>query len=113
MQEWLCHRLLVAGSPVALQYLAYLYMKEHFPFPPLTFTILAFVLPSLTLRDYRRRHIVPICIIPASFAAAIMVLAVQCSIAQPKNPCAFHWFGFFLWVALLVINLLRKVEVFR
>lgn len=113
MSEWLWYRFLIPGSPIALQYLAYVSMNQAFPFPPLTFAILACVFPSLTVNDYRKKYLVPICILPASFAGVIVVLAVQCLISHPTSPCRFHWYGFYLWLGLLIVNLLRKVEVFR
>lgn len=112
MSEWFWYRFVIPGLPVFLQWLAYLSKERPYPFPPLTFSILACIFPSVTAKDYYKRHLLAACIIPSACSGALLVLAVQRTLDCPTSTSLFHWLGFVLWVTLLVVNLLRKAEVF-
>ncbi len=104
---WIYVRLIVPAGPILIQYVLYALDLFTPPFPQATFILLLFTLALVTATEYQSlASLIYGSIIPA-LAATILYTAYILTIDNPSAHQQTLLVGFYLWVLLFTINLLR------
>ncbi len=106
---WIYMRLLVPTGPILIQYALHGLGLYSPPFPQHTYTLLVFTLSLVTVTEYENTTWMLYASVTPAIGASILYTVYLLTIDKPDTHRLALLVGFYLWLILVAINLLRVI----
>ena len=106
---WIFVRLLVPTGPILIQYLLFGLNLYTPPFPQPTYIVLLFSLALVTLTEYQAISAAIYGSVIPAIGASVLYTAYILKIDDPSQHYRTLVLGFYLWLLLITINVVRVV----
>ena len=114
LSVWFFFRLVVPISPIIIQYALFAFNLYSPKFPQTTYITMVFSLSLATLVEYQGiSGIIYGSVVPAVVATFLYSVALTVENSNPNAYISLLTSGFFLWLVLLVINVIRVIMEWR